>query len=119
MAEAEFSKRSLCHYVRKGDAHFTYALSGFFVPFLAFLNQRRRVEQASEVTCSTHKDCEARVVCLISTRRLLLLQLLQRGVEVLAAKISSPWTPASSGPPADTNGSGSESKHLDVGDVSE
>jgi transcriptional enhancer factor len=33
-----------------------------------------------------------------------------------AGKISSPWTPASSGPPADTNGSGSDSKNLDVGD---
>jgi hypothetical protein len=37
---------------------------------------------------------------------------------VLTGKISSPWTPASSGPPADTNGSGSESK-LDVGDLSD
>lgn len=34
-----------------------------------------------------------------------------------ASSMSSPWTPASSGPPPDTNGSGSvDSKHLDVGD---
>jgi hypothetical protein len=38
------------------------------------------------------------------------------GSSLAAGKISSPWTPASSGPPADTNGSGSDSKNLDVGD---
>jgi hypothetical protein len=38
------------------------------------------------------------------------------GSSLVAGKISSPWTPASSGPPPDTNGSGSDSKNLDVGD---
>ncbi|XP_059483789.1 protein scalloped [Neocloeon triangulifer] len=42
----------------------------------------------------------------------------QTAPQVLTGKISSPWTPASSGPAADTNGSGSESK-LDVGDLSD
>ncbi|XP_059619034.1 protein scalloped isoform X1 [Phlebotomus argentipes] len=37
------------------------------------------------------------------------------------ATITSPWTPVSAGPlgPADTNGAGSDSKHLDVGDMSD
>ncbi|XP_049766511.1 transcriptional enhancer factor TEF-1 isoform X3 [Schistocerca cancellata] len=38
------------------------------------------------------------------------------GCPLVAGKISSPWTPTSSGPPADTAGSGSDSKNLDVGD---
>lgn len=34
--------------------------------------------------------------------------------------ITSPWTPVSAGPPAaDTNGSGSDTKNLDVGDISD
>lgn len=36
---------------------------------------------------------------------------------MLASTISSPWNPASTGPPADTNGSGSDTKNLDVGDI--
>ncbi|XP_008548186.1 transcriptional enhancer factor TEF-1 isoform X1 [Microplitis mediator] len=42
------------------------------------------------------------------------------GSAVAAADtISSPWTPASSGPPPDANGSGSDTKNLDVGDISD
>nr|BAL41704.1 scalloped [Thermobia domestica] len=40
----------------------------------------------------------------------------REGCLLVAGKISSPWTPASSGPPADTNGSGSDTKNLDVGE---
>ncbi|KAK0085468.1 hypothetical protein PV325_005101 [Microctonus aethiopoides] len=36
-----------------------------------------------------------------------------------ADTISSPWTPASSGPPPDANGSGSDTKNLDVGEISD
>lgn len=42
------------------------------------------------------------------------------GSAVAAADtISSPWTSASSGPPPDANGSGSDTKNLDVGDISD
>ncbi|KAK0183151.1 hypothetical protein PV327_001219 [Microctonus hyperodae] len=42
------------------------------------------------------------------------------GSAVAAADtISSPWTPASSGPPPDANGSGSDTKNLDVGEISD
>ncbi|XP_014224074.1 transcriptional enhancer factor TEF-1 isoform X1 [Trichogramma pretiosum] len=42
------------------------------------------------------------------------------GSAVAAADtISSPWTPASSGPPPDANGTGSDTKNLDVGDISD
>lgn len=42
------------------------------------------------------------------------------GSAVAAADtISSPWTPASSGPPPDANGSGSDTKNLDVGETSD
>ncbi|KAL6448435.1 hypothetical protein ACFW04_000391 [Cataglyphis niger] len=36
-----------------------------------------------------------------------------------ADTISAPWTPASSGPPPDANGSGSDTKNLDVGEISD
>lgn len=41
-----------------------------------------------------------------------------------ASTITSPWTPVSAGPAgqlgsADTNGTGADSKHLDVGDMSD
>ena len=39
------------------------------------------------------------------------------GGALLASTISSPWNPASTGPPADTNGSGSDTKNLDVGEI--
>ncbi|KAL0272726.1 UNVERIFIED_CONTAM: hypothetical protein PYX00_005589 [Menopon gallinae] len=39
------------------------------------------------------------------------------GGALLASTISSPWNSASTGPPADTNGSGSDTKNLDVGDI--
>ncbi|XP_032688580.1 protein scalloped isoform X2 [Odontomachus brunneus] len=43
-----------------------------------------------------------------------------RGSAVAAADtISAPWTPASSGPPPDANGSGSDTKNLDVGEISD
>lgn len=42
------------------------------------------------------------------------------GSAVAAADtISAPWTPASSGPPPDANGSGSDTKNLDVGEISD
>lgn len=40
------------------------------------------------------------------------------GSVVTAGTISSPWTPVT-GPPAETNGPGADSKNLDVGDVSD
>lgn len=40
------------------------------------------------------------------------------GNVVSAGTISSPWTPVT-GPPADSNGAGPDSKNLDVGDVSD
>ncbi|XP_043581204.1 transcriptional enhancer factor TEF-1 isoform X6 [Bombus pyrosoma] len=36
-----------------------------------------------------------------------------------ADTISAPWTPTSSGPPPDANGSGSDTKNLDVGEISD
>ncbi|KAK6637397.1 hypothetical protein RUM44_007814 [Polyplax serrata] len=39
------------------------------------------------------------------------------GGALLASTISSPWNSTSTGPPADTNGSGSDTKNLDVGDI--
>ncbi|XP_076476681.1 TEA domain transcription factor 1 homolog scalloped isoform X7 [Bombus vancouverensis nearcticus] len=42
------------------------------------------------------------------------------GSAVAAADtISAPWTPTSSGPPPDANGSGSDTKNLDVGEISD
>ncbi|GLH05040.1 Scalloped [Gryllus bimaculatus] len=38
------------------------------------------------------------------------------GCPLVAGKISSPWTPASAGPPADSSGAGADAKNLDVGD---
>ncbi|KAK1138091.1 hypothetical protein K0M31_002578 [Melipona bicolor] len=44
----------------------------------------------------------------------------QRCSAVAAADtISAPWTPTSSGPPPDANGSGSDTKNLDVGEISD
>jgi transcriptional enhancer factor len=40
------------------------------------------------------------------------------GNVVSAGTISSPWTPVT-GPPADSNGAGPDTKNLDVGDVSD
>lgn len=46
--------------------------------------------------------------------------LLIAGSVVATGTITSPWTPVSAGPPAaDTNGSGSDTKNLDVGDISD
>lgn len=41
------------------------------------------------------------------------------GSVIGAGTISSPWTPVSAGQPADTNGSSSDTKNLDVGDISD
>lgn len=46
--------------------------------------------------------------------------LIVTGSAVAAADtISAPWTPTSSGPPPDANGSGSDTKNLDVGEISD
>lgn len=48
------------------------------------------------------------------------IRLIVTGSAVAAADtISAPWTPASSGPPPDANGSGSDTKNLDVGEISD
>lgn len=53
---------------------------------------------------------------LLNRRRFLFVT----GSAVAAADtISAPWTPASSGPPPDANGSGSDTKNLDVGEISD
>lgn len=48
------------------------------------------------------------------------MRLIVTGSAVAAADtISAPWTPTSSGPPPDANGSGSDTKNLDVGEISD
>ncbi|TGZ48877.1 Transcriptional enhancer factor TEF-1 [Temnothorax longispinosus] len=47
------------------------------------------------------------------------MRFLTRSAVAAADTISAPWTPASSGPPPDANGSGSDTKNLDVGEISD
>nr|CAD7604958.1 unnamed protein product [Timema genevievae] len=59
-------------------------------------------------------DSALREICCASWALGVLVAVLGGPLE--AGNISSPWTPVSAGPPADTNGSGSDTKNLDVGD---
>nr|CAD7266558.1 unnamed protein product [Timema shepardi] len=72
----------------------------------AILTWRPRV-CATSSTCidGTQAKRQARLVCFVGDCG-----------PLEAGNISSPWTPVSAGPPADTNGSGSDTKNLDVGD---